>query len=205
MLSCAHCIFAVFFIFLMVFVGNATAVYHLFHALCVGLGWPVAGSTVHASVHSLCRRAQLAAAAPRLFAAPLPPLCALELTAPDLPALHPLPSAELELVSSSGSGRGRSDTTTRSTPNPTSSAHPSISGGTVSRRLSDTKEPSPSDLPQHFMEPRMVESPHPALLAPEQLYKECELKHTRGSGPGGQHRNKVSIHAIPIRLHILHL
>ena len=33
--------------------------------------------------------------------------------------------------------------------------------------------------------------PHPAQLPIEQLLKHCQLQRTRGSGPGGQHRNKV--------------
>ena len=32
---------------------------------------------------------------------------------------------------------------------------------------------------------------HPATLTAEQLLSECEIARTRGSGPGGQHRNKV--------------
>jgi len=32
---------------------------------------------------------------------------------------------------------------------------------------------------------------HPAQLPIEKLLAECETKRTRGSGPGGQHRNKV--------------
>ena len=32
---------------------------------------------------------------------------------------------------------------------------------------------------------------HPAKLAPDDLMKECSMKTTKGSGPGGQHRNKV--------------
>lgn len=33
--------------------------------------------------------------------------------------------------------------------------------------------------------------PHPAALPPEQLLAGCEVRRTRASGPGGQHRNKV--------------
>lgn len=33
--------------------------------------------------------------------------------------------------------------------------------------------------------------PHPAELSIDELLKDCDLKLTRGSGPGGQHRNKV--------------
>ncbi|NOY30870.1 MAG: peptide chain release factor-like protein [Planctomycetes bacterium] len=32
---------------------------------------------------------------------------------------------------------------------------------------------------------------HPAQLSLEQLLKDCRLQRSRGSGPGGQHRNKV--------------
>jgi hypothetical protein len=32
---------------------------------------------------------------------------------------------------------------------------------------------------------------HPAALAPEELLKACETMRSKGSGPGGQHRNKV--------------
>ena len=32
---------------------------------------------------------------------------------------------------------------------------------------------------------------HPTALTEEQLLSDCEIKRTRGSGPGGQHRNKV--------------
>ena len=35
-------------------------------------------------------------------------------------------------------------------------------------------------------------SPHPAMLAPETLLEQCELRTQRRSGPGGQHRNKTS-------------
>jgi len=34
--------------------------------------------------------------------------------------------------------------------------------------------------------------PHPAALPEEDLLALCDLEHTRGSGPGGQKRNKVS-------------
>ena len=33
---------------------------------------------------------------------------------------------------------------------------------------------------------------HPADLTPEQLLEQCDLRFLRRSGPGGQHRNKVS-------------
>jgi hypothetical protein len=38
---------------------------------------------------------------------------------------------------------------------------------------------------------RTCAAPHPATLAIDDLRKECAITHTRGSGPGGQHRNKV--------------
>jgi hypothetical protein len=33
---------------------------------------------------------------------------------------------------------------------------------------------------------------HPAALPPDRLHAECEVRFLRRSGPGGQHRNKVS-------------
>ena len=39
---------------------------------------------------------------------------------------------------------------------------------------------------------RIAAQPHPATLLPSELLKQCDVKHTRGSGPGGQHRNKVN-------------
>jgi len=36
------------------------------------------------------------------------------------------------------------------------------------------------------------EAPHPAVLSSEELLQVCELRTQRRSGPGGQHRNKVS-------------
>jgi len=42
------------------------------------------------------------------------------------------------------------------------------------------------------MVPRFCEAPHPACIDPAALLGDCQLSHTRGSGPGGQHRNKVS-------------
>lgn len=38
---------------------------------------------------------------------------------------------------------------------------------------------------------RMPDVPHPAALPIDQLRKNCALRRTRRSGPGGQHRNKV--------------
>jgi hypothetical protein len=37
----------------------------------------------------------------------------------------------------------------------------------------------------------MTRAVHPAELTPDELLKACEVARTRGSGPGGQHRNKV--------------
>lgn len=37
----------------------------------------------------------------------------------------------------------------------------------------------------------MTRLPHPAALPEATLLKECQVRRTRGSGPGGQHRNKV--------------
>lgn len=33
--------------------------------------------------------------------------------------------------------------------------------------------------------------PHPAALPPHTLHEQCDVRRTRRSGPGGQHRNKV--------------
>ncbi|MFW6060246.1 MAG: peptide chain release factor family protein [Phycisphaeraceae bacterium] len=33
--------------------------------------------------------------------------------------------------------------------------------------------------------------PHPAALDPDALLRQCTLQRTRGTGPGGQHRNKT--------------
>jgi hypothetical protein len=33
---------------------------------------------------------------------------------------------------------------------------------------------------------------HPAALSPDELLKQCDIRFLRRSGPGGQHRNKVS-------------
>eukprot|EP00962_Isochrysis_galbana_P043702 scaffold16724_cov127-Isochrysis_galbana.AAC.4 len=46
--------------------------------------------------------------------------------------------------------------------------------------------------PAGVMIPAIGEPPHPAGVDPEALLRSCEVSHTRGSGPGGQHRNKVS-------------
>lgn len=42
-----------------------------------------------------------------------------------------------------------------------------------------------------FKPPALVEPPHPATLPSDVLQRDCTVSHTKGSGPGGQHRNKV--------------
>lgn len=42
-----------------------------------------------------------------------------------------------------------------------------------------------------FKDPTLVQPPHPATIPPDELQRECGVTHTKGSGPGGQHRNKV--------------
>ena len=42
-----------------------------------------------------------------------------------------------------------------------------------------------------FKEPTLVPPPHPATIPPEDVQRDCSVTHTKGSGPGGQHRNKV--------------
>ena len=42
----------------------------------------------------------------------------------------------------------------------------------------------------------LVGEPHPATIAINELEKQCQVKHTRSSGPGGQHRNKVNTAAV---------
>lgn len=41
-------------------------------------------------------------------------------------------------------------------------------------------------------EVRAVATPHPAVIPAEQLIAQCRMGQLRRSGPGGQHRNKVS-------------
>jgi hypothetical protein len=41
-------------------------------------------------------------------------------------------------------------------------------------------------------EVRSVAAPHPSVVPAEQLTRECRMSQLRRSGPGGQHRNKVS-------------
>lgn len=38
---------------------------------------------------------------------------------------------------------------------------------------------------------RLVANPHPVLLDVEVLLKQCDVRHERRRGPGGQHRNKT--------------
>jgi len=38
--------------------------------------------------------------------------------------------------------------------------------------------------------------PHPACLPAETLLESCDLKRTRGGGPGGQHRNRVDTRVV---------
>lgn len=42
-----------------------------------------------------------------------------------------------------------------------------------------------------FKQPTEVQPPHPATIPPDTLQRDCSVTHTKGSGPGGQHRNKV--------------
>lgn len=46
---------------------------------------------------------------------------------------------------------------------------------------------------------------HPAALSDEQLLADCDVRHERRSGPGGQHRNKVAtavvLHHRPTGIH----
>jgi hypothetical protein len=54
-------------------------------------------------------------------------------------------------------------------------------------------DPSPKlPAPPERMSVVMVDTPHPATLAPEELLSQCNLRAQRRSGPGGQHRNKTS-------------
>ena len=46
----------------------------------------------------------------------------------------------------------------------------------------------------------LVEPPHPATLDPEKLLKQCDFQFGRGSGPGGQNRNKVETGARIVHL-----
>lgn len=42
------------------------------------------------------------------------------------------------------------------------------------------------------MDVRLLDPPHPATIAVEDLLSQCNLRTQRRSGPGGQHRNKTS-------------
>jgi hypothetical protein len=46
--------------------------------------------------------------------------------------------------------------------------------------------------PSERMSVVLVDAPHPATVAPEDLLAQCKLRTQRRSGPGGQHRNKTS-------------
>ncbi len=48
----------------------------------------------------------------------------------------------------------------------------------------------PSD--DSLAEVRLISAPHPAVIAAEELANSCRMSQLRRSGPGGQHRNKVS-------------
>lgn len=45
---------------------------------------------------------------------------------------------------------------------------------------------------ERLAEVHLVEPPHPAVIAADQLVAQCRMSQLRRSGPGGQHRNKVS-------------
>jgi hypothetical protein len=45
---------------------------------------------------------------------------------------------------------------------------------------------------ESLAEVRTIAPPHPAVLSPEKLASQCRMTQLRRSGPGGQHRNKVS-------------
>ncbi|MEO1584093.1 MAG: peptide chain release factor-like protein [Planctomycetota bacterium] len=47
---------------------------------------------------------------------------------------------------------------------------------------------------RELISPIFVPSPHPASLEDEALLAVCTLSRNRGTGPGGQHRNKVETH-----------
>ena len=46
-------------------------------------------------------------------------------------------------------------------------------------------------MPRPARQPDAPDGPHPAALPIDELLKSCEARRFRGSGPGGQHRNKV--------------
>ena len=43
----------------------------------------------------------------------------------------------------------------------------------------------------HDRDPLRVSEPHPVTLSVETLLQQCDVRRSRHSGPGGQHRNKV--------------
>lgn len=67
-----------------------------------------------------------------------------------------------------------------------------------SHGVSDTPEEPPDDASARWphqaslAEVRTIAAPHPAVIAAEQLAAQCRMSQLRRSGPGGQHRNKVS-------------
>ncbi len=56
----------------------------------------------------------------------------------------------------------------------------------------EKREPPELPDPGDRMPVDILDTPHPATLAPETLLRQCELRTQRRSGPGGQHRNKTS-------------
>lgn len=50
---------------------------------------------------------------------------------------------------------------------------------------------APNALPPAPVQKILDGPAHLATIAPSTLLADCEIKHTKGSGPGGQHRNKV--------------
>jgi hypothetical protein len=65
------------------------------------------------------------------------------------------------------------------------------SGGDTPRSDADDTEPRTID-PQQRYPVDVTDGLHPALLDPDELLKQCNLRTQRRSGPGGQHRNKTS-------------
>ncbi|MEL6795423.1 MAG: peptide chain release factor-like protein [Planctomycetota bacterium] len=47
---------------------------------------------------------------------------------------------------------------------------------------------------RELIQPIFVPCPHPASLDAEALLDQCTITRNRGTGPGGQHRNKVETH-----------
>ena len=46
-------------------------------------------------------------------------------------------------------------------------------------------------MPNHDQNPLRIHLPHPVTLSIDALLQQCDIRRTRHSGPGGQHRNKV--------------